>query len=200
MATPISILKSIATCALLLCATSGIFAQKGLESPYYIYPRSGGQHIDLSADWLLTSTSEPKASIDELKAAEWFGVEYPTSVQMANYKAGKLGDPYAHLNAREHEKLEQRVWYYRKEFTLPEQAKGANTLLNFDGIDYYAKIWLNDSLLGVHRGISGGPTVDIGKYARFGEKNELLVEVKSANYRQLMVVKRIKSTSILASA
>ena len=30
-----------------------------LESPYYVFPRTGGQHIDLSADWKLTFRRSP---------------------------------------------------------------------------------------------------------------------------------------------
>ncbi|MDR1524982.1 MAG: hypothetical protein LBS79_06995 [Tannerella sp.] len=153
-----------------------------LESPYYVFPRSGVRHVDLSADWQLASEDNPVADIKELDDNDWIKVSYPTSVQMANFKAGKLGDPYAHLNARDHEKLEQKVWYYRKNFTIPEQAGGDNILLNFDGIDYFAKVWLNGVLLGTHRGIFGGPSVDISKTVKYGAGNELLVEVLSANY------------------
>lgn len=156
---------------------------KKLESPYYIFPRSGAQHIDLSADWQLTSKDAPISSPVEVRGNEWIRVAYPTSVQMAHFKAGKLGDPYKHLNAREHEKLEQKIWYYKKEFHLPAQAKNNHILLNFDGIDYFAKVWLNGKLLGTHSGIFGGPVIDVSEEVTYGDNNELLVEVISANYQ-----------------
>ena len=158
--------------------------QKPLESPYYIYPRTGDQHLDISADWLLSSKDNPIVNPSELRDNTWFTVAYPTSVQIAHFKAGKLGDPYQNLNALEHEKLEQKVWYYKKEFVLPRQSKGSNVLLNFDGIDYFAKVWLNGKLLGTHRGIFGGPVIDISSDAIYDGKNELLVEVLSANYNR----------------
>ncbi|WP_080903528.1 sugar-binding domain-containing protein [Parabacteroides sp. Marseille-P3160] len=160
-----------------------LYAQeKVLESPYYVFPRTEEQHIDLSPGWLLSAKDKPVADLNELNENNWFTVAYPTSVQMAHFKAGKLGDPYKHLNAKEHEKLEQKVWYYKKEFSLPDEAKGKNILLNFDGIDYFAKIWLNGKLLGTHQGIFGGPVIEISKEASFGGNNELIVEVISANY------------------
>lgn len=158
---------------------------KKLESPYYIFPRSGNQHIDLSNNWQLSSKDKPVTNSAEINGNDWISVAYPTSVQMAHFKAGILGDPYKHLNAREHEKLEQKVWYYKKEFTIPRQAKGNNILLNFDGIDYFAKVWLNGNLLGTHSGIFGGPVIDISEIVSFDQKNELLVEVISANYQNL---------------
>lgn len=153
-----------------------------LEFPYYTFPRSGNQHIDISVDWELGSKDEPITSLSELDNTDWFEVAYPTSVQMAHFKAGRLGDPYKHLNALEHEKLEQKIWYYKKEFLLPFKSKDNNIILNFDGIDYYAKIWLNGKLLGNHTGIFGGPTVDISNDVKYGENNSLIVEVISANY------------------
>lgn len=153
-----------------------------LLSPYYIFPRNNSQHIDLSNDWQLSSKDFPVRDINELDLNSWINVVYPTSVQMAHFKAGILGDPYKNLNAREHEKLEQKVWYYKKEFTVPVSSLNNNILLNFDGIDYFAKVWLNGQLLGSHEGIFGGPIIDISKRIEFGKKNELIVEVASANY------------------
>ena len=179
---------------LLLCfigytflSSSSVTAQEktaGLESPYYVFPRSGDQHIDISADWQLGPKDNPITSLSELNNIEWINVEYPTSVQMAHFKAGKLGDPYKNMHALEHEKLEQKVWYYKKNFTLPPQAKGSNIMLNFDGIDYYAKIWLNGKLLGNHSGIFGGPMIDISNHVQYGVRNSLIVEVISANYQK----------------
>ncbi|MDR0430145.1 MAG: hypothetical protein LBH58_06670 [Tannerellaceae bacterium] len=170
---------------LLFAGYNDISAQpKSLETPYYIYPRTGEQHIDLSSDWMLTPMNDSVSDLVELSENKWIRVAYPTSVQMANFKAGVLGDPYKHLNAAEHEKLEQKVWYYRKKFTLPDHAKGNHLLLCFDGIDYYSKVWLNGELLGKHRGIFGGPHIDITGKALYRSENDLFVEVVSANYKQ----------------
>ena len=166
-----------------LCCVSIVKAQvRDLESPYYIYPRQAEQHIDLSQNWELSSEEIPVENLAKLKENNWFSVAYPTSVQMANYKAGILGDPYKHLNAREHEKLEQKVWYYKKHFVIPQKRKGYSCILNFDGIDYFAKVWLNGIELGKHRGIFGGPIIDVSENLNYGGDNELIVEVISANY------------------
>lgn len=152
-----------------LCCFSIAKAQvKDLESPYYIYPRLADQHIDLSQNWELSSEEFPVENLAKLKENAWFTVAYPTSVQMANYKAGILGDPYKHLNAREHEKLEQKVWYYKKHFTIPKKHNGYSCILNFDGIDYFAKVWLNGIELGKHRGIFGGPVIDVSENLNYG--------------------------------
>lgn len=178
---------SVIKMTIIICVTAviSIHAQdnlKSLESPYYIFPRTGAQHIDISKSWQLSSKNRPVEDLFELQNNSWLTIAYPTSVQMAHFKAGKLGDPYKNLNATEHEELEQKVWYYKKVFDIPLQAKGSNVFLNFDGIDYFAKVWLNGKLLGSHSGIFGGPVIDIGADVKYGENNELLVEVISANY------------------
>ncbi len=153
-----------------------------LECPYYTYSRTGNQHIDLSANWQLGSKEQPIAILSELENIEWINVACPTSVQMAYFKADKLGDPYKNLNALEHEKLENKIWYYKKDFTLPIESQGNNIILNFDGIDYFAKVWLNGIYIGNHEGIFGGPIIDISKKVNYGKANSLIVEVISANY------------------
>lgn len=158
--------------------------QNSLESPYYIFPRTGDQHLDISTGWLLGSMDKPVASPTELQGISWIEVACPTSVQMAHFKAGKSGNPYQHMNALEYKRLEQKVWYYKKEFMTPASAKGNHVLLNFDGIDYFAKVWLNGKLLGTHSGIFGGPVIDVSSDVTLGGKNELVVEVISANYSQ----------------
>lgn len=156
--------------------------EKRLETPYYIFPRSNEQHYDLSGNWQLSSKEKPVNQVSELVTNEWFTVAYPTSVQMAHFKAGKLGDPYKNLNALEHEKLEQRAWYYKKEFVLPVLPQEHTIFLCFDGIDYFSKVWLNGELLGVHEGIFGGPVIDISGKVQAGKQNTIIVQVLSANF------------------
>ncbi|PPL02808.1 beta-mannosidase [Parapedobacter indicus] len=153
-----------------------------LESPYYIFPRQGSQHIDLAADWLLTSEEDTIKHLEALAENDWFNVTYPTSVQMAHYHAGKLGNPYEHAHALEHEQLEQKVWYYKKRFDMGEIRPGERALLCFDGVDYFAKVWVNGQLMGAHRGIFGGPSIDVTDWV-VHDSNEVIVEVRSANYR-----------------
>lgn len=154
-----------------------------LSQPYYISPRSGGQHIDLSSDWLLAWRDRQVSGIEELDAqSKWLTVKYPTSVQMALYHAGELPHPYEHLNSEKYRWVDEKVWYYRKSFRLPETAQGQFVFLAFDGIDYFARVWLNGHLLGEHEGMFGGPVIEIGKSARYGADNQLAVEVRAGNW------------------
>lgn len=155
-----------------------------LESPYYIFPRESKQHLNLSDNWLLSSKEDTIQTLDQLSDNDWFNVAYPTSVQMAHYHAGKLKSPYEHQHALEYEKLEQKVWYYKKPFHLKAMKPGERAILCFDGIDYFSKVWINGQLMGSHRGIFGGPTMDITDNVAAGGANEIVVQVLSANYKK----------------
>ena len=46
---------------------------------------------------------------------------------------------------------DRRLWY-RREFQVPEFAKGKRLLLHFQAVDWYAQVWLNGKLFGEHKG------------------------------------------------
>ena len=148
----------------------GVLGAAGRElwQPYYVFPRSAARHLDLSRDWQLSSSRE----------GGWFDVAEPTSVQMALHKAGKLPHPYVHLNSSLYADVDEKPWYYRKRFRAARPDGYA--FLYFQGIDYFARIWLNGALLGDHEGMFGGPAIEVSKYLR--DDNELIVEVRAGNW------------------
>ena len=158
---------------LLIALPLYIEAQTLFQSPYYSFPRNSSQQIELGNDWELSFRADTLKAVSDLSGEDWFVVKNPTSVQMAMYKAGKLPDPYIGLNSAKYEELEQKVWYYKKSFSVPVSAKGKNLILSFDGIDYYVKICLNGQLLGTHKGMFGGPVIDISDKCLIGEKKRV---------------------------
>jgi len=154
-----------------------------LESPYYTFPRSGNRHVDLSEGWKLTSTDSQISSLSELDGAEFFDVATPAALHMAYYRAGKLPHPYAHENSDLYLPLESKAHYYTRTFDTPDMEKDATVILAFDGIDYTAKVWVNGTLMGMHQGMFGGPSIRIDQVLRHdGGKNQITVEVLSAAY------------------
>ena len=166
----------------LLIVQLSLFAQEKLTiQPYYIFPRQGNQHIDLSADWQLSYADSSLTNISQLPGKSPVIVKEPTSVQMALYKAGVLPNPYAHKNSTLYRWVEEKVWYYQKTTEVPSSAKGQNVLLCFDGLDYFSKVWVNGTMAGVHQGMFGGPTIDISSMVAYGAKNTIIVEIRAGN-------------------
>ena len=166
----------------LLVISKSTFAQppKNLWQPYRITERDGAQHIDLSGDgWELSHTDRP---VDDIRAArkDAFPTSIPNSVHWSYYKAGKLPHPYYNKNSVLYKFTDEKVWYYRKSFKNPRKNPNDLAFLCFDGVDYFSKVWVNDTLVGVHEGMFGGPTIEISKLLK--EDNEILIEVRAGNW------------------
>lgn len=168
---------------LLLINIGYVCAQEAtkLWQPYYITPRTENRHMDLSENWKLGYLDAPALSVSETgNIKEWINVAYPTSVQWAMYKAGKLPHPYEHENSTQYRWIEDKLWYYRKDFEVSFN-QNQYVFLCFDGLDYFSRVWLNGELLGRHEGMFGGPMIEISGKIKPGQTNTLVVEIESGN-------------------
>lgn len=68
------------------------------------------------------------------------------------------------------------VWYQRT-FVLGKERAGKCCLLNFDGVDYTAKVWVNGNFVGTHSGAYVRFSFDITNYVKEGE-NLLIVKAE----------------------
>ncbi|OGV59609.1 MAG: hypothetical protein A2283_13680 [Lentisphaerae bacterium RIFOXYA12_FULL_48_11] len=157
--------------------------QDALWNPYRITPRTGSSHIELADGWQLGWCDGEIAAVSELNTVtNWFSTKVPDTVQMALYHSGKFPHPYERLNSKQYAWVDEKVWYYRRTVDLPAQQDGKYVFLCFEGIDYFSRIWFNGILPGRHEGMFGGPQIEVSKNAKFGGKNEIIVEVKAGNY------------------
>ena len=73
--------------------------------------------------------------------------------------------------------VNQKEWWYRTQFKVNRSESGKLVRLIFDGVDYFASIWLNGEKLGEHEGGYVPFSYDVSKKIRFGEPNVLAVKV-----------------------
>lgn len=152
-----------------------------LQQPYYIEKRTLIEnHLDLNGKWSFCYTDKPTDSPLELSFS--YECEIPSATYFNVYEAGILPHPYEGCNSREYRFVDQKVWYYKREFSLEEYTSLGKAFLCFDGMGYFSRVFINGQLIGEHEGLFGGPIVDVNDYLRFGEKNELIVEITSCNY------------------
>ncbi len=71
---------------------------------------------------------------------------------------------------------EQALWY-RRSFRLPRAWAGRTVLLHFEGVDWEARVLVNGTAVGEHRGGYDPFTCDISAALRQDGEQELLVEV-----------------------
>jgi len=70
-------------------------------------------------------------------------------------------------------------WWYRTKFILPETYRNHLIRVKFEGVDYYASVWVNGHFLGHHEGSFAPFEYDITKIALYGEENLISVKVEA---------------------
>jgi len=172
----------IAALVFVVCLQVNIVNCQDLWQPWYITPRTNAQHIDLNGKWELSYMDAPVDNLKQLdKRQDAFETTIPNSVHWSLAKAGKLPHPYHNKNALLYGWTDTKAWYYRRSFEVSESVKDNYAFLCFDGLDYFSKIWVNDSLVGVHEGMFGGPAVEISRLLRSGS-NDLVVELRAGDW------------------
>lgn len=77
------------------------------------------------------------------------------------------------------EKLYQFESCYRKKFDVPTEKKSSKLFIHFDGVMTYAKVYVNGTFVGEHKGGYTPFKLDITSKVQYGEENLLVVYVDS---------------------
>ena len=151
-----------------------------LNQPYYIDRRNGYRHAELDGAWDFFWSDE---EVESFFNQSWpYRATLPNSVFRCLHEAGVLPDPYVGTNSKQYHWVDQKIWYFRKMFTVDTDQRDSHAYLCFDGVAYYSRVWLNGALLGNHEGMFGGPVCDVAEHLIFGGQNELVVEIKACTY------------------
>jgi beta-galactosidase/beta-glucuronidase len=67
-----------------------------------------------------------------------------------------------------------RVWYSR-EFEVPAGWAGKRVILNFEAVDWETAVWINDALIGTHKGAYDRFSYDITEYLKDSGKQRIVV-------------------------
>lgn len=74
--------------------------------------------------------------------------------------------------------INQQAWVYRRSFTV-QVVPHQRARLQFEGVDYFASVWLNGHWLGQHEGHFAPFSFDVTGLLRLNEENHLVVQVSS---------------------
>ncbi len=140
---------------------------------------------ELSEGWRIYAAGEVDVpgdvvSLPGFDAQNWVPATVPCTVLAALVAAGECEDPYFGMNLRKipREPFEQ-PWRYRTGFRLSEAQASQTVLLEFDGINYAANIWLNGRQIAKAGGMKGAFRqfqYDVSRVVEAG-RNVLVVEV-----------------------
>ena len=112
--------------------------------------------IFLNDQWQLqcfdeNSISDKEIVKQDLNMDGWMDVEVPGDVHSTLLKYRKIEDPFYSTNVEKCRWIEDKVWWYKKEFVFNEEIKEDQVVeLKFDGLDTFATIYLNGEEIGKH--------------------------------------------------
>ncbi|MFN8009513.1 MAG: glycoside hydrolase family 2 TIM barrel-domain containing protein [Terriglobia bacterium] len=73
--------------------------------------------------------------------------------------------------------VNEKEWWYRRKFTVPPQDSKKTVRLLFEGVDYFATVWLNGEKLGDHEGCYVPFSYDVTSKLVYGKENQLAIKV-----------------------
>ncbi len=86
----------------------------------------------------------------------WFKASVPSTVMGVLTKNGLYQNIFEGANYKNIDKLPfDQSWWYVRPFEIPAIKKGQHVSIHFDGINYYANIWLNGKLLASRDSVFG---------------------------------------------
>lgn len=112
-------------------------------------------------------------------SSEWLSAQVPGTVHQDLIAHDKLPDPFYGMNEQKIQWVEKEDWLYRTSFVLTEeQLHHEGVYLVFEGLDTYADVFLNGSLLLKADNMFVGYRVPVKSVLRKGE-NKLVVRFRS---------------------
>ena len=95
--------------------------------------------LPLTEGWTIKASDFPQA--------EGLSTTVPSVVQEVLTRSGLIPDPYYGTNENDVQWVGDRNWEYELHFDLPELDNSKQYRLNFEGLDTYAKVYLNGNLI-----------------------------------------------------
>jgi exo-1,4-beta-D-glucosaminidase len=131
--------------------------------PFQTFSQVGNsvRKIELKDQWRVQQTAKFKLpgkviSVAGFQTEHWLTGSVPSTVMgiltsNAYYKDVLVGKNFTDVDTRQF----TDSWWFRKEFDLPEINEKQHITLHFDGINYYANIWLNGKLIASRDSVFG---------------------------------------------
>lgn len=104
--------------------------------------------FDLNGAWQLAGFDYNNADWGNFDSPYPVWAEVPGEVHPALMQAGVIDDPFQGDNAEKVKWIEDKEWWYRRTFRLPQEFLRSQTYLEFDGLDTYASVYLNGEEIG----------------------------------------------------
>jgi beta-mannosidase len=118
----------------------------------------------------------------EVGTDNWLSAKVPGTVHADLMKAGIIEDPHYRLNENDAQWIETKDWEYRTTFFLEKKMLAWERLeLDFEGLDTYAEVFLNDSLILKSDNMFVGFSLDVKSILKVGNNDLRIVFLSPVN-------------------
>lgn len=137
--------------------------------------------ILLDGKWKLKYTNENEGrekglNKTKIKTKYWLDAKVPGDVHVDLINAGLMEEPSFDLNSYKCKWVEDKEWWYKKEFIVPAGFIKDKVEIIFEGLDTTSKIWLNGKKIGKTNNAFIPHIIDVTKHIKTG-KNVLTVRI-----------------------
>ena len=137
----------------------------------------------LNGEWQLYYALEDGAMTDDLQYLRTCGERIPAwvpgNVELDLHKAGKEPEPFFGENIYQFRKYEFYRWQFERSFAAPKP-DGSRWVLDFEGLNNFADIYLNDEWIGSSQNSLIAHRFDVTEKLKYAEENTLTVRIRSA--------------------
>lgn len=125
---------------------------------------------------------------------KWFPAKVPGTVHTDLLANKLIPDPFLGANEKELQWIENEDWQYQTTFTITKaELKHQNAVLQFDGLDTYAEVWLNGIKILSANNMFRTWKVDVKKVLKVGQ-NKLQITFTSAVKKGKEAAKKLPYT------
>jgi len=147
-------------------------------------------HSDVEINKLLRQEINQGWEFRQYGTEVWFPATVPGSVHTDLLASKMINDPFFRLNEKKLQWVDKVDWEYRTVFQVNEDVLSREeSVLIFEGLDTYAKVFLNGDLLFEADNMFRTWNVDVAGKLRSGE-NELMVLLESPTRKGLEALKK----------
>jgi len=117
--------------------------------------------LKLLDNWQIIGSAEINSSGKQLSnsdydTSKWISAKIPATVLGALTAAGEYNNWFIGENLKKIPTEQfKNAWWYRQKFSLPENRGGNTVILDFEGINYSADVWLNGQQIGAADTLKG---------------------------------------------
>ena len=190
----------------------GVALFLSMSSPAFSQENSAASaRLPLHAGWQLQSSCQTQSEGEQIStpgfsASDWHAVTVPSTVVAALVADGTYPDPDYGMNLRKIPGTTYPIganfanlpmpkdspfacsWWYRTEWTLPQDFQGRTVWLHFEGVNYRANIWINGKKFADAADVAGSYRIydfDVTQFVKPGAANAIAVETFAPTEKDL---------------